>query len=56
MLLVDDIILIDEMRDKVNGRLKIWRKTLESNGFKLNRTKTKYSIHKSSPREEVSST
>ncbi|XP_049369420.1 uncharacterized protein LOC125834308 [Solanum verrucosum] len=42
MLFVDDIVLIDETRDKVNARLEVWRRTLESKGFRLSRTKTEY--------------
>ncbi|XP_070042637.1 uncharacterized protein [Nicotiana tomentosiformis] len=42
MLFDDEIVLIDEMRGDVNERLKVWRKTLESKGFKLSRTKTEY--------------
>ncbi|XP_070029583.1 uncharacterized protein [Nicotiana sylvestris] len=42
ILFVDDIVLIDETRSGVNARLEVWRQTLESKGFKLNRTKTKY--------------
>ncbi|XP_070014932.1 secreted RxLR effector protein 78-like [Nicotiana sylvestris] len=42
MLFADDIVLIDESRTGVNVRLEVWRQTLESKGFKLSRTKTKY--------------
>ncbi|WMV56312.1 hypothetical protein MTR67_049697 [Solanum verrucosum] len=42
MLFADDIVLIDETRDRVNARLEVWRQTLESKGFKLSRTKTEY--------------
>nr|XP_009773441.1 PREDICTED: uncharacterized protein LOC104223669 [Nicotiana sylvestris] len=42
MLFADDIVLIDEMRCGVNGRLEEWRQALESKDFKLSRTKTKY--------------
>ncbi|XP_070043213.1 secreted RxLR effector protein 78-like [Nicotiana tomentosiformis] len=42
MLFADDIVLIDETRSGVNGRLEVWRQTLESKGFKLSRTKTEY--------------
>ncbi|KAG5582110.1 hypothetical protein H5410_052737 [Solanum commersonii] len=38
----DDIVLIDEMRDRVNARLEVWRQALESKGFRLSRTKTEY--------------
>nr|XP_009775799.1 PREDICTED: uncharacterized protein LOC104225652 [Nicotiana sylvestris] len=42
MLFADDIVLIDETRGGVNGRLEVWRQALESKGFKLSRTKTEY--------------
>ncbi|XP_070040344.1 uncharacterized protein [Nicotiana tomentosiformis] len=42
MLFVDDIVLIDETRGDVNERLDLWMKALESKGFELSRTKTKY--------------
>ncbi|XP_055808172.1 uncharacterized protein LOC129876703 [Solanum dulcamara] len=42
MLFADDIVLIDETRRGVNAKLEDWRHTLESKGFKLSRTKTKY--------------
>ncbi|KAL3356212.1 hypothetical protein AABB24_017079 [Solanum stoloniferum] len=42
MLFADDIVLIDETRDRVNARLEVWRRTLESKGFRLSRTKTEY--------------
>ena len=42
MLFADDIILVDETRAGVNAKLELWRQTLESRGFRLSRTKTKY--------------
>ena len=42
MLLANDIVLIDEMRNGVNAKLKVWRQTLETKGFRLSRTKTEY--------------
>nr|XP_018625126.1 uncharacterized protein LOC108944496 [Nicotiana tomentosiformis] len=42
MLFLDDIVLIDETRCRVNGRLELRRHALESKGFKLSRTKTEY--------------
>nr|XP_016495952.1 PREDICTED: uncharacterized protein LOC107814963 [Nicotiana tabacum] len=35
MSFVDDIVLIDEMRDVVNKSLEVWRQIIESKGFKL---------------------
>ena len=37
-----DVVLIDETRGGVNEKLKVWRQTLESKGFRLSRFKTKY--------------
>lgn len=42
ILLADDIVLIDEMPGGVNDRMEVWRKTLESKGYKLSRTKAEY--------------
>ncbi|PHT52732.1 Brefeldin A-inhibited guanine nucleotide-exchange protein 5 [Capsicum baccatum] len=42
MLFADDIVLIDETRGGVNDKLEVWRQTLESKGFRLNRSKTEY--------------
>ncbi|XP_055825518.1 uncharacterized protein LOC129894046 [Solanum dulcamara] len=42
MLFTNDIVLIDETRDRVNDRLEVSRQTLEFNGFKLSRTNTEY--------------
>ena len=33
MLFVDDIILVDKTRSRVNSKLKIWWGALESKGF-----------------------
>ena len=37
MLFADDIVLVDETRVRVNAKLELWRQTLESRGFRLNR-------------------
>ena len=42
MLFADDVVLIDESRAGVNRKLEPWRRTLESKGFRLSRTKTEY--------------
>ncbi|XP_070045018.1 uncharacterized protein [Nicotiana tomentosiformis] len=42
MLFADDIVLIDEIRSRLNAKVEVWRQTLESKGFKLSRTKTEY--------------
>ena len=38
----DDIVLEDESRDDVNKKLERWWEALESKGFKISRSKTKY--------------
>ncbi|KAF5944429.1 hypothetical protein HYC85_018506 [Camellia sinensis] len=38
--LEDDIVLVDETRKRVNTKLEIWRKALESKGFRISRIKT----------------
>ncbi|KAH0469003.1 hypothetical protein IEQ34_002235 [Dendrobium chrysotoxum] len=42
MLFADDILLIDKTREGVEGKLELWRSTLESKGFRLSRSKTEY--------------
>jgi len=42
MLFADDIVLIDESKKGVNTKLELWRSTLESQGFRLSRSKTEY--------------
>ena len=42
MLFADDVVLVDESRAGVNRKLEMWRRTLESKGFRLSRTKTEY--------------
>ena len=36
------IFPVDETRVGVNAKLELWRQTLESRDFKLNKTKTEY--------------
>lgn len=43
---MDDIVLIDETCGGVNVKLEIWRQTLESKGFRLSKTKTRYLEYK----------
>ena len=38
----DDVVLVDESMVGVNRKLELWRRTLESKGFRLSRTKTEY--------------
>ena len=42
MLFADDVVLVDKSRAGVNRKLVLWRRTLESKGFRLSRTKTEY--------------
>jgi hypothetical protein len=42
MLFVDDVVLVDETRVGVNGKLELWKDALESKGFRISRTKTEY--------------
>jgi hypothetical protein len=42
MLFADDVMLVDETRVSINRKLELWRQTLESEGFRLSRTKTEY--------------
>ncbi|KAK1607925.1 hypothetical protein QYE76_031598 [Lolium multiflorum] len=42
MLFADDVVLVDEIRAGVNKKLDLWMQTLESKGFRLSSTKTKY--------------
>jgi hypothetical protein len=38
----NNVVLVDKSREGVNRKLELWRETLESNGFRLNRTKIEY--------------
>ena len=42
MLFADDVVLVDESRAGLNRKLELWRRTLESKGFRLSRTKPEY--------------
>jgi len=42
ILFADDIVLIDETRGGLNGKLERWRHSLEFKGFKSSRTETEY--------------
>lgn len=46
MLFADDVALINETRDGVNVKLELWRDVIESNGFKISQTRTKYVEYK----------
>jgi hypothetical protein len=40
MLFADDVVLVGDSWTWVNGKLELWKQTLESKGFRLSRTKT----------------
>lgn len=42
MLFVDDIVLIDEIREVVNNKLEQWRDILEAKGLRPSWSKTEY--------------
>ena len=42
MLFADDVVIVDESRAGVNRKLELWRRTLESKGFRFSRIKTEY--------------
>jgi len=59
MLFTNDIVLNNESRGGVHTELELWRSTLESQGFRLSRSKTEYlhcwfSVGGGSPADEVS--
>ena len=34
----DDVVLVDKSRARVNRKLELWRRTLESKGFRLDKS------------------
>ncbi|GJU94646.1 retrovirus-related pol polyprotein LINE-1 [Tanacetum coccineum] len=42
LIFADDIVLISETLEGLNGRLEQWRKALEDNGLRVSREKTNY--------------
>ena len=44
LLFANDIMLLDESRDSMNAKLKRWRESLKSKGFKASRTKMEYMV------------
>jgi hypothetical protein len=42
MLFADDVILVDESRTGVDQKLELWRRILETKGFRLSRSNTEY--------------
>ncbi|GKD85833.1 retrovirus-related pol polyprotein LINE-1, partial [Tanacetum coccineum] len=42
LIFADDIVLISETPEGLNGRLEQWGKALEDNGLRVNREKTEY--------------
>jgi len=54
MLFADDVVLLGESREELNGRLETWRQALEAYGFRLSRSKTDYMECKFSKRRSMS--
>lgn len=42
MLFADDLVLVGESREEINGKVETWREALEACGFHFSRSKTKY--------------
>ena len=42
MFFADDIVILGDSKDEINWKLELWRTTLESKGFRISRSKTKY--------------
>jgi len=42
MLFADDILLVYKTKERVEGKIELWRLTLESKGFHLSRSKIEY--------------
>jgi len=42
MVFADDVVLLGESREELNGRLETWRQALEAYGFRLSRSKMEY--------------
>ena len=42
MLFADDIVLVAESKEDLNGRLEDWRVALESKGLRISRSKIEY--------------
>ena len=42
MLFADDIVILGESKVEINWKLELWRRTLESKGFRISRDKTEY--------------
>ncbi|KAM7490942.1 hypothetical protein LguiA_033863 [Lonicera macranthoides] len=53
MLFADDIVLVGESREELNGKVETWRLNLEAHGFRLSRSKTEYMEYKFSKRRST---
>ena len=53
MLFANDILLVDDIREGVNGKSESWRYKLESRGFRVSRLKTEYLHYYFSGREDA---
>ena len=46
ILVVDDIIPVEELREEINEKLELWREALEAHDFRISRRETKYIVCK----------
>jgi hypothetical protein len=44
MLFADDVVLVDETRVGVNGKIELWKDALKLKDFRTSKTKTKYTM------------
>jgi hypothetical protein len=42
MCFLDNVILVDESKMRIDQKLELWRRTLEAKGFNLSRSKIEY--------------
>lgn len=42
MLFANNIVLLGELEEDLNERFKTWRRVLETQGFRISRSKTEY--------------
>ena len=42
MLFANDIVLVGEPREVLNGKLELWKQALKVHGFRISRSKAEY--------------
>jgi hypothetical protein len=42
MLFANNVVLVDESKTEIDQKLELWRRTLETKGFRLSKSKTEY--------------